>query len=59
MVHGLETLKRLNEKEAGRKPFKRPKEKVPKEIALHPVLLRRYLNRPWQKEDGLREKIRD
>jgi len=49
MVHGLEVLKALNAKACGNGHA--PKPKVPESIALNPVLVKRYLNRPWTKAE--------
>lgn len=50
MVHGLETLRRINAVKA-KKADERPKPFVPDKIALVPELARKYVNRPWTKEE--------
>lgn len=50
MVHGLETLRRINAVTA-KKADDRPKPFVPDKIALVPELARKYVNRPWTKEE--------
>lgn len=47
MVHGLEVLKRMNERAAQRPRPEAKKAAVPEEISLNPALVKRYLNRPW------------
>ncbi len=49
MVHCLEVIKRLNAQARPERNGKRPE--VPESIALNPVLVRRYLNRPWTREE--------
>lgn len=49
MVHCLEVLKRINAEP--RKADTHPKPFVPEKIALNPSLARRYVNRPWTKEE--------
>jgi hypothetical protein len=49
MVHGLEVLKALNAKACSNGHA--PKPSVPESIALNPALVRRYLNRPWTREE--------
>jgi hypothetical protein len=58
MVHGLETLERLNAEKTRRDIELKVKEKVPKRIELYPCLVRRYLNRPWGKKELLAEQIK-
>jgi len=50
MVHGLETLRRLNAVKQV-KADERPKPFVPEKIALNPDLARKYVNRPWTREE--------
>jgi len=48
MVHGLATLRKINNV----KPEKKPpvvKPKVPDYISLNPAAARQFLNRPWRK----------
>lgn len=58
MVHGLETLKKLNGKGRCRNPCSEDREKVPRKYEFNPYLARRYVNRSWSKKDGLKEKVR-
>lgn len=53
MVHGLETMKRLNDQAVRRqKPEKFQQEvKVPENIASNPCAARRWVNRPWTKAE--------
>jgi len=50
MVHGLETIKRLNAR-TGEKPDGHNKAYVPPEIASKPSLARAFTNRPWTKKE--------
>jgi len=58
MVHGLETIRALNAKKACSKPQKKRDEQVPERYQLNPYLSRKFVNRPWQKQDGIREPAR-
>jgi|GEM_PF-3729536 len=48
MVHGLETIKRLNEVKQGKEKTDGKKTKVPAAIANNPLSVRRFFNRPWR-----------
>ncbi|MCI0503142.1 hypothetical protein L0Y65_00350 [Candidatus Micrarchaeota archaeon] len=49
MVHCLEVLKKLNAET--KKTDNTPKPYVPEKIGLNPALARKYVNRPWTKEE--------
>jgi hypothetical protein len=53
MVHGLNTIRRLNDeavkKARGKKPTAR--RELPKGVGLSPATLRRFTNRPWTKAE--------
>jgi hypothetical protein len=51
MVHDLQTIIKLNAKKPGVKATETPKPFVPEKIALNPESARRYVNRPWTKEE--------
>lgn len=49
MVHGIEVLKVLNERQKPRK--EESKSNVPPHIGLNPALARKYVNRPWTEQE--------
>jgi hypothetical protein len=56
MVHGLATLKRMNDEAAKRPARQYRMEKVPEHLHGNAAATRGFLNRPWTKEELSRKR---